>query len=62
MQEIESSRVGCRERAAGYYAVYPFAAAQALIELPYVLLQSILYSAIVYWMTYFYVDAGERLL
>ena len=32
-----------RERAAGYYAAYPFAAAQALIELPYLLCQAILF-------------------
>ena len=33
----------CRERAAGYYAAYPFAAAQALIELPYLLVQAVLF-------------------
>ena len=36
---------GCgRERAAGYYSEYPFAAAQAIVELPYLLVQSFLFS------------------
>lgn len=48
-----------RERAAGYYAVYPFAAAQAVIELPYVAVQSILFSFITYFMIYFYIQPGE---
>ena len=48
----------CRERAAGYFAVYPFALAQALIEMPYICVQSILYSCITYFMTYFFIDAG----
>ena len=36
----------CRERASGYYATYPFALAQTLIEFPYLLLQTILYATI----------------
>ncbi|KAK9804995.1 hypothetical protein WJX73_009787 [Symbiochloris irregularis] len=48
-----------RERAAGYYAVYPFAAAQAVIELPYVAVQSVLFSCITYFMIYFIIDAGK---
>lgn len=39
--------------------VYPFALAQALVELPYVGVQTILYSLITYFMTYFYIDAGD---
>jgi hypothetical protein len=34
----------CRERAAGYYSEMPFAIAQALVEIPYLLVQTILYS------------------
>lgn len=39
--------------------VYPFALAQALVELPYVGVQTILYSLITYFMTYFYIDAAK---
>ena len=49
----------CRERAAGYYATYPFALAQFLIEIPYVLVQSVFFSVITYFMIYFYIDAGK---
>lgn len=49
----------CRERAAGYYATYPFALAQFLIEVPYVLAQSVFFSVITYFMIYFYIDAGK---
>ena len=48
----------CSERAAGYYATYPFALAQFLIEIPYVLVQSVFFAVITYFMTYFYIDAG----
>ncbi|KAL3688205.1 hypothetical protein R1sor_014514 [Riccia sorocarpa] len=39
-----------RERAAGMYSTIPYAVAQVLIEIPYILLQTILYSAITYAM------------
>ncbi|XP_047323853.1 pleiotropic drug resistance protein 1-like [Impatiens glandulifera] len=39
-----------REKAAGMYSALPYAFAQALIEIPHVLLQSTLYSVIVYAM------------
>ena len=39
-----------RERAAGMYASYPFSAAQAIVELPYVGVQAVLYCCITYWM------------
>ena len=44
----EAGRVRCRtvfyrERASGYYAAYPFALAQFLVEVPYLLLQTVLY-------------------
>uniref|UniRef100_A0A7N0U8F5 ABC transporter domain-containing protein n=1 Tax=Kalanchoe fedtschenkoi TaxID=63787 RepID=A0A7N0U8F5_KALFE len=37
-----------RERAAGMYAGLPYAIAQALIEIPYILTQAILYGVIIY--------------
>ncbi|KAL2630297.1 hypothetical protein R1flu_014983 [Riccia fluitans] len=39
-----------RERAAGMYSAVPYALAQVLIEIPYILLQTFLYSAITYAM------------
>ncbi|CAL9097409.1 unnamed protein product [Musa acuminata var. zebrina] len=39
-----------RERAAGMYSALPYAFGQVVIELPYVLIQSILYGVIVYAM------------
>ncbi|KAG0456490.1 hypothetical protein HPP92_024278 [Vanilla planifolia] len=39
-----------REKAAGMYSAFPYAFGQVMIELPYVLIQSILYSVIVYGM------------
>ena len=40
----------CRERSAGYYASYPYALAQALVEIPYLVVQAFLFSFIVYFM------------
>ncbi|KAK9902782.1 hypothetical protein WJX75_005811 [Coccomyxa subellipsoidea] len=48
-----------RERAAGYYSEYPFAAAQAIVELPYLLVQSFLFSVTTYFMVYFEINAGK---
>ncbi|KAD2806245.1 hypothetical protein E3N88_39622 [Mikania micrantha] len=42
-----------RERAAGMYSSLPYAMAQVIVEIPYVLLQTIYYSAIVYTMVSF---------
>ncbi|CAM6100115.1 unnamed protein product [Calypogeia fissa] len=42
-----------RERAAGMYAPLPYAAAQGLIEVPYILLQAIVYAVITYSMIQF---------
>jgi len=47
-----------RERAAGYYACLPYAAAQLLIEIPYLLVLSILFSVIAYSMIGFEWTAG----
>ena len=48
-----------RERAAGYYSEMPFAAAQVLVEVPYLLAQAILFSAISYPMVHFEANPGE---
>ncbi|KAI3671594.1 hypothetical protein L1987_87333 [Smallanthus sonchifolius] len=42
-----------RERAAGMYSSLPYAMAQVIVEIPYVLLQTIYYSVIVYSMVSF---------
>ncbi|KAJ1416661.1 P-loop containing nucleoside triphosphate hydrolase [Sesbania bispinosa] len=39
-----------RERAAGMYSAFPYAFAQVLIELPYVLVQAVVYGFIIYAM------------
>ncbi|KAK1422456.1 hypothetical protein QVD17_25588 [Tagetes erecta] len=39
-----------RERAAGMYSALPYAFAQVLVEIPYVLVQTVVYSVIVYSM------------
>ncbi|GJU32952.1 pleiotropic drug resistance protein 1-like protein [Tanacetum coccineum] len=39
-----------RERAAGMYSALPYAFAQVLVEIPYVLLQTVVYSVVVYSM------------
>ena len=48
-----------RERAAGYYAVLPYALAQGTVEHPYTLVQAIIYSAIVYSMVGFQWTAAK---
>ncbi|CAI0473877.1 unnamed protein product [Linum tenue] len=45
--DVERS-VYYREKAVGMYASFPFAASQVLIEIPYVFVQAVMYSAIVY--------------
>ncbi|XP_059643285.1 ABC transporter G family member 32-like isoform X2 [Cornus florida] len=45
--------VSYRERAAGMYSALPFAFAQVTIEFPYVFVQSVIYSAIFYFMASF---------
>jgi energy-coupling factor transporter ATP-binding protein EcfA2/ABC-type multidrug transport system permease subunit len=42
-----------RERAAGMYGPLPYACAQALIEIPYIFVQTILYAIITYSMIHF---------
>ncbi|MCO5560583.1 hypothetical protein L7F22_014198 [Adiantum nelumboides] len=50
-----------RERAAGMYSALPYALAQTAIEIPYVLLQTILYTLIVYSMLGFQWTAAKFL-
>ncbi|KAL2236963.1 ABC transporter G family member 32 isoform X2 [Sesamum indicum] len=45
--------VSYRERAAGMYSALPFAFAQVAVEFPYVCVQSLIYSAIFYFMASF---------
>ncbi|KAM1812529.1 hypothetical protein ACFX11_026464 [Malus domestica] len=45
--------VSYRERAAGMYSAFPFAFGQAVIEIPYTLIQTIIYGVIVYTMVGF---------
>ncbi|KAL5750507.1 hypothetical protein ACOSP7_025110 [Xanthoceras sorbifolium] len=42
-----------RERAAGMYAPFAYAAAQGLVEIPYILVQTIIYGIITYFMVNF---------
>ncbi|KAK3426679.1 hypothetical protein EUGRSUZ_F03073 [Eucalyptus grandis] len=48
-----------RERAAGMYAALPYAVAQVVVEIPYVLVQSALYSVIIYGMMSFQWTAAK---
>lgn len=48
----------CRERYAGLYASIPYAVAQGTVEIPYLLVQSALFSVIVYFMLHLETDAG----
>ncbi|CAK0748752.1 hypothetical protein CVIRNUC_001857 [Coccomyxa viridis] len=48
-----------RERAAGYYAELAWAAGEMVVELPYLLLQTCLYSVITYFMIWFEINAAK---
>ncbi|KAF6262509.1 ATP-binding cassette transporter [Scenedesmus sp. NREL 46B-D3] len=48
-----------REMAAGMYGPLPFAVAQVLVELPYVVLQSLLYGTITYLLVHFELSAAK---
>ena len=50
-----------RERAAGMYAAMPYALAQGDVEIPYLLVQALLWSVITYWMFGFEASAGAAL-
>jgi len=47
-----------RERAAGMYAAMPYALAQGDVEIPYLVVQALLWSVITYWMFGFEASAG----
>ncbi|CAL1397627.1 unnamed protein product [Linum trigynum] len=48
-----------REKAAGMYSPLAYAAAQGIVEVPYIVVQTILYSIITYFMINFERDAGK---
>lgn len=48
-----------RERTANYYSCLAYTVSEALVELPYLLAQSIMYSCIVYWMIGFAADTSK---
>ncbi|GAB2228065.1 hypothetical protein Droror1_Dr00009895 [Drosera rotundifolia] len=50
-----------RERAAGMYSAYPYAIAQVVVEIPFVFVQSVYYSLIVYAMMSFQWTAAKFL-
>lgn len=50
-----------RERAAGMYAAMPYALAQGDVEVPYLVVQTLLWSVITYWMFGFEATAGVLL-
>ncbi|KAL5806630.1 hypothetical protein ACOSQ4_029363 [Xanthoceras sorbifolium] len=51
-----------RERAAGMYAPFSYAAAQGLVEIPYILVQTIIYRIITYFMVNFERTASKFFL
>ncbi|XXG85868.1 hypothetical protein AAC387_Pa11g0879 [Persea americana] len=51
-----------REKAAGMYSPFPYAAAQGLIEIPYIAFQTVLYGVITYFMVNFERTAGKFFL
>ncbi|CAK9164212.1 unnamed protein product [Ilex paraguariensis] len=51
-----------RERAAGMYSPFPYAAAQGLVEIPYIVVQTIVYGVITYFMINFERTVGKFLL
>lgn len=48
-----------RENRAGYLSVLPFALAQAVAELPYLLAQNCLYCFVLFWMAGFASTPGD---
>ncbi|KAK6145270.1 hypothetical protein DH2020_022090 [Rehmannia glutinosa] len=51
-----------REKAAGMYSPFPFAFAQGLVEIPYILVQTIIYGIITYFMINFERTVGKFFL
>ena len=48
-----------RERAAGYYSTLAYGLAQGDVEIPFLLLQSVIYTVIFYFMVHLEYSAGE---
>ncbi|OVA02681.1 ABC transporter-like [Macleaya cordata] len=51
-----------REKAAGMYSPFPYAAAQGLIEIPYIAVQTLIYAVITFFMINFERTLGKFLL
>jgi ABC-type multidrug transport system permease subunit len=51
-----------REKATGMYAPFPYALAQGLVEIPYILVQTVIYGSITYLMINFEKTAGKFFL
>ena len=62
LQALSGAVCACRERAAYLYAAGPWSLAQVTVEIPFLIVQGILYTMIVYWCTGQSANAGERLL
>lgn len=48
-----------RERAASMYNPFAFGLALSVVEIPYLLMQTLIFMPIVYWMVGFIPDAGK---
>eukprot|EP00798_Chlamydomonas_sp_ICE-L_P006716 gene6716-3386_t len=54
-----SSLTQLREKASGMYSPAPFATAQGIVEIPYIMVQAVVYVLIVYWMAGFEATATK---
>lgn len=61
VQSIISLRrtVFYRERSGGTYTVFPYILTEFLVEVPYLIVQAVVYSALVYWIVGFQANAGK---
>ena len=59
---VRHVQVYYRERAAGMYSAVPFGLAQSIVEEPFLIVQTVLYGAITYWMIGFQASAGTAAL
>ena len=56
---ISEREVFYRERASGMYRIFPYFLAVYIVEVPYLLLQTVIYTTITYWMVGFQLDAKK---
>ena len=49
-----------RERAAGMYSAVPFGLAQSIVEEPFLIVQTVIYGVITYFMIHFEYSAGAH--